>query len=240
MKRLSTLLLFLVCMIPMCYAQDVVFFNDGSTLEGEILEVNPSSTLKIKTSDGGTFVVNMSEVDHLSKNGNVGKPSAINTNVRLIDRHGKDFYWVDNGKKLTDIDYQRELKGDLFKTFNSARKQFSNGGSLLFGGAILTVMSGLFYYSYLNSAANVGYASSGIQVYDQSKLVGFYAASLGADVCLCLGFVFRGIGKGRLEWVKDTYNGGSYHTSTKIGLSPSVMMTAQHDMGMGATLSFSF
>ena len=140
MKRLSTLFLFLVCMIPMCYAQDVVFFNDGSTLEGEILEVNPSSTLKIKTSDGGTFVVNMSEVDHLSRNGNVGRPSAIKTPVRLIDRHGKDFYWVDNGKKLTDIDYQRELKGDLFKTFNSARSQFSNGGSLLFGGAVLTVI----------------------------------------------------------------------------------------------------
>ena len=196
MKRFSTLL-FLVCMISMCYAQNVVNYYDG-------------------------------------------RPSAKKANIRQIDRHGKDLYWVDSGKKLTADDYQRELDDDLFTTFNSARKQFTNGGSLLFGGVVLTIVSGMFYYSYLNTVVNVGDASSLTLQYDDSKLAGFYVASLGADACLCLGFIFRGIGKGRMEWVKDTYNRDNKRTASRVGLSPSVMMTAQHDMGLGATLSFSF
>ena len=40
------------------------------------------------------------------------------------------------------------------------------------------------------------------------------------------------------EWVKNTYNSGSKYSST-INLAPSLMMTAQNDLGFGVTMKFS-
>ena len=61
----------------------------------------------------------------------------------------------------------------------------------------------------------------------------------GADLGICLGCIFRGIGKGRLNWVKDTYNSGRSYSST-INFAPSLMMTAQRDMGVGASIVLTF
>ena len=240
MKRIFIFSLLLVCMISISYAQDVIYFNDGSILEGEILEMDPASSLKIKTTDGGTFTVRMSDIDHMAKQGIGTNRPGYSVKRKQIDRHGKELYWVDNGKKLTSQDYDNELKGDLFTTFRGGQKQFSNGNSLLYCGVVLTLASAMFYYSYLNSDPHYNLDPSFTPQLDETKLIGFYVTSIGADACFCLGFIFRGIGKGRMEWVKDTYNNTHSHGMTKIGLSPAVMMTAQRDLGLGATLSLSF
>lgn len=236
MKRLFIFSLLLVCMISISYAQDVIYFIDGSTLEGEILEMDPASSLKIKTIDGDTFVVKMSDVDHTAKLGSgTSKPGRYAK--KQIDRHGKELYWVSNGQKLTFQDYDNELKGDLLTTFRSAQKQFSSGNSCLVGAAILGVTAILFTTSYTST---VYIDSNGIVHGDDSKYACAMLTAIGCDAFLALGCIFRGIGKGRMEWVKDTYNNSSRNTAAKVGLSPSLMMTAQRDLGLGATLSFSF
>lgn len=240
MKRLLIFSLFLVSMISISYAQDVVYFTDGSIINGEILELDPNSTVKIRTEDGGTFVIKMSEVERIAKEGerHSDNLSAYSGNTRLVERRKTEFYWIDNGEKLTLQEYDEILTGDLFTTFKSAQKQFSNGNSLLFCSGVLFVTTILCYKSYLNSAYTL--VGSSTTYYDNSKLLGYAFSAIGTDVCLGLGIVFRCIGQGRMEWVKDTYNKGGSNTAAKMSITPSLMMTAQRDMGLGATLSISF
>ena len=239
MKRFLSFSLFLVCMISISYAQDIVYLTDGSFIQGTVVEIDPTNSVKIETLDGKISVIAISKVEHIGKEDYINdqKEISISNSNRKIDRRGGEYYWDDNGEKLTLDEYTSALDGDLYITFRSAQKQFSNGNSLLFGGVALAATACLFYYSYL-STAHVD-AISGIAYFDQSKYTGFQLSAWGADICLCTGFIFRGIGKGRLEWVKNTYNSGR-NTASRATLSPSLMMTAQRDMGLGATLSFSF
>jgi len=47
--------------------RDVVYLKNGSIIKGDILEVVPNESLKIKTSDGSIFVFKMEEVDRTGK-----------------------------------------------------------------------------------------------------------------------------------------------------------------------------
>ena len=47
--------------------RDVVYLKNGSIIKGDILEVIPTETIKIKTSDGSIFVFKMEEVDRTGK-----------------------------------------------------------------------------------------------------------------------------------------------------------------------------
>lgn len=156
---------------------------------------------------------------------------SVKNQLRQIDRHGDSYYWVDNNVKLTDDECHSILDMELYSTYKSAQKQFNKGKGWLTLGLVCAG----------SAVATLVIASQDNMRYEDRVLYANMATILefGADVGICLGCVFRGIGKGRMEWVKDTYNEGK-STASRVGLSPSLMLTAQRDIGLGATLSFSF
>lgn len=255
--RLKRLLLVITTLVftAVMYAQsvDVLYLKNGSRIKGSVVEMNPDSGVKIETSDGSLFVYPMSDVDHVSKE------SATQSNSfsaipagRKIDRHRGNFYWEDSGKNLSSEEYSLILDDNLYTTFYSARQQYKSGRGLIFSGLIFIVAAAVAYDSYLSS----GYYLNYVQYYDDSKLGTFYVMSAAADVCFATGFIFKGIGKGRMEWVKNTYNYGDntnipIDQRTKLGgrqtfysstlkLNPSLLMTAQRDLGLGASMVLTF
>jgi len=73
---------------------DVVYLKNGSIIRGDILEVVPNETIKIKTSHGRTFVFKMEEVERAGKYKNekvIPKPSGyflmarLGPNIRSFD-----------------------------------------------------------------------------------------------------------------------------------------------------------
>ena len=155
--------------------------------------------------------------------------------TRQIDRHGGNYFWLDNGENLTDIEYASILMdGNLYETFRSAQKQFNTGKGLLYMGLICLGASVFTLSTAMGEDINGNTIITNENCADLAVVLAY-----GADIGICLGCIFKGIGKGRLEWVKDTYNSGK-NVSSRISLSPSLMMTAQRDMGYGATLSLSF
>lgn len=152
---------------------------------------------------------------------------------RRIDRHGANFYWDDDNVRLTDDECLSILDLELYTTYKSAQEQFNKGKSWLSFGIVCGVASVLI-------ASRVA-ATNNVSGNNDNKGLryGAMALAVGADVGMCLGFVYRGIGQGRMEWVKDTYN-SSRPTASRLSLSPSLMLTAQRDLGYGATLSLTF
>lgn len=238
--RLKKILLFFVALTftSILYAQseDVLYLKNGSIIRGSVVEVDPTNGVKIQTTDGSLFVFSMAEVDHISKDQNINRGISSNGTIRKIDRHMSNFYWEDTKKGLTSEEYSSILDDNLYDTFYSARKQFKTGKALIYTGAVFTTVATLCYASYLSSEYYVYNFSTS---YDESKLGLFYLTAGAADACFLIGFIFKGIGKGRLEWVKDTYNSERSYSST-INFSPSLMMTTQKDLGLGASVVFNF
>lgn len=239
MKRLF-LLFVLSAFTGIILGQSVneLHLKNGSVIKGSILDLDPSGDVKIKTTDAKVYTFSMSEVDYIiqEKSKNTDITVGSNGKKRVIDRHKGNLYWLDTGQTLTSDEYATVLKGDLFDTFYSAQRQFNNGRTLIFTGLVFAVASAFAYSAYLNSAYTMFDKK---KVYDESKMDIFLLTSAGADICFFLGFMFKGIGKGRMEWVKDTYNMGHCYTSS-VNLSPSLLMTAQNDVGLGFSLSYSF
>ena len=70
-KRLAvSMTVVFVLMSFLTFAQnsrDIVYLKNGSIIKGDILEVVPNETIKIKTSDGSIFVFKMDEVERTGK-----------------------------------------------------------------------------------------------------------------------------------------------------------------------------
>jgi len=57
--------------------RDVVYLKNGSVIKGDILEVIPNETIKVKTSDGSTFVFKMDEVERTGKDESVKNEAPV-------------------------------------------------------------------------------------------------------------------------------------------------------------------
>lgn len=250
MKRIFILFVLVAFVIPILgQTPNQVYLKNGSIIKGRIVELDPSNEVKIETSDGSLFVFPMADIDHIV--GAVISDKNTGNNVwskkdsfRRIDRHGSDFYWEDTDTKLTPEECFSILsKGDIhdnfYETYKSAQLQFNNGRSLIVAGVTFTLAAAVCFSIYLNSSYTINNGIYKETQYDTNKLTMFYVSSSLADACLFFGFLFKGIGKGRLEWVKDTYNSGRSQASA-IKVAPSLMMTAQNDFGFGLSLNLSF
>lgn len=237
MKRLFCIL-FLTTYTCLVWGQSVneVHLKNGSIIKGTIVEMDPSSSVKIQTNDGSVFVYSMSEVDAIKKSEETtgGTSNYIAGSIRKIDRHKANYYWQDTRQKLTSDEYSSILNNELYDTYYSARKQFKSGRTLIFAGLAMATLAVINYSAYLNS-----YSAYSGTYYNESALSNYYLTSIAADGCFLFGFMLKGIGKGRMEWVKDSYNAGRSYSST-LNFSPSLMMTAQNDLGFGVSLNLSF
>ncbi len=250
MKRLCLLFVLVIFVVPVIgQAPNQVYLKNGSIIKGKIVELDPLNEVKIETGDGSLFVFQMAEIDHIvgsvaTGNNNNNADWGRKNTIRRIDRHGSDFYWEDNDEKLTpeecfSILSKGGIHDNLYETYKSAQVQFNNGRSLIVTGITFTLAATVCYCLYLNSGYSYNYDRYKKTEYDDTKLVMFYVSSVAADLCFFSGFLFKGIGKGRLEWVKDTYNSGHSQASA-IRIAPSLMMTAQNDLGFGLSLNLSF
>lgn len=231
LKKLLVFAITLLCFASSSFAQsDVLYLKNGSKIKGSVVEMDPTNGVKIQTSDGSLFVYSLSDVDHVSKEYPDQSPlDKVNT-YGQIGRKGFDFYWRDSGRNLTRRDYETILDGELLNTFNGAQKQFKTGSTLLGLGLGCLAIAVISMSSASSAATEEDFNSNAAMA---------QVFAYGADLGICLGCIFRGIGKGRLNWVKDTYNSGSSYSST-INFAPSLMMTAQRDMGVGASIVLTF
>ena len=233
MRRLFCILV-LTAFTSLIFGQSVneVYLKNGSIIKGNIVEMDPLNGVKIEANDGSIFVYSMSEIDHVSRSEekNIRNKSVIGNNSpeRKIERKGSNFIWIDNEEYLNSVEYHSILNDNLYKTFTSAHKQFITGNILIYSGLGLVPISGGIWLGALLS----GYGEAPLYVIS-GILGGLSQASL------VMGFVFKGIGKGRLEWVKNNYNSGRSFSST-INFSPTLLMTAQNDLGFGVSLNLSF
>ena len=238
MKRLGLLFVMLaVATLSFAQSSHVLKLKNGTTVKGVVLELLPSESVKIQTADGKTLVYNLSEVEDLRLAYEPGKQNqnTVNTNngIRYLMRDGDRFFWYDSGKELSNKDLRQIITPDLYNTCQSARKQFNTGNSFLALG-LVGVVSGISFYFIDHASREEGDA---LEV--NSISIGLLS---GSQLFLGLGFVFRGIGNGRLNWVQESYNNANSANSAlnMINLSPSILLTSQNNVGFGATLSLTF
>lgn len=236
MKRLGLLLVMLVA-ATLSFAQSshVLKLKNGNTIKGVVLELLPSESVKMQTADGQTLVINLSEVEDLRLAYEPGRQTQNTANegngIRYLMRDGDRFFWYDSGKELTNKDLRQVITPDLYNTCQSARKQFNTGNSFLALG-LVGVVSGISFY-FIDHASR----AEGDELEVNSISLGLLS---GSQLFLGLGFVFRSIGNGRLNWVQDSYNQSANTAQSIISISPSLMLTSQNNIGFGATLSLSF
>ena len=231
MKRLVIIAISIVCMVTSISAQsDVLYLKNGSKIKGSVIEMDPTNGVKIQTSDGSLFVYAMTDVERVSKEDpNQTAFDKLNT-YGQIERKGGNFYWKETGKNLTQQEYATILNDELLDTFESAHRQFNTGRTFMGIGL------GCLAVTCISFIAAVNEDTQGAMDEDLAIAQIF---AYGADFGICLGCIFKGIGKGRLNWVKNTYNSGRSYSST-VNFAPSLMMTAQRDMGLGASVVLTF
>ena len=236
MKRLGLLLVMLVAAtISFAQSSHVLKLKNGNTIKGVVLELLPSESIKMQTADGNIFVFELSEVEDVRLAYEPAKQNQFDNNLnsdrRYLMRDGERFFWYDSGKELTNKDLRQIITPDLYNTYQSARKQYNTGNSFLALG-LVGVVSGISFYLIDHASREEG---------DELDVNNISLGLLsGSQLFLGLGFVFRGIGNGRLNWVQDSYNQSANTAQSIISISPSLMLTSQNNIGFGATLSLSF
>lgn len=241
MKKLLILLAFVVITMG-AYAQnnmrDVVYLKNGGITKGIIIEQVPNQSLKIQTADGSVFVYKFTEIEKISKentqpNLNTGTLVTPNYNVQgsgPIERDGGIIRYI-NGHALTDNEVQALVGQDRFETYIGGRAQRSIGKSLTTWG-------------WVDFGIGMGLMVTGLaaEIYEL-YYSGIICVST-ADILLPVGYVFRGIGSSRINWVCNDYNQQTGY-STSLHVSPSLIRIndipgINSQVALGATVSLTF
>lgn len=241
MKRFF-FILFLSALTSMVWGQSVneLHLKNGSIIKGTVVEMDPSGDIKIQTSDGSLFVFPMTDVKELKTSNNSISSIKANTSYSKalnsdnnIRRNGDSFYWEYSERYLTQKDFSKYFDDDLLSTYKGAKKQYLSGSVFLLLGATCLGLS----------IINLAFTEHPNNDYTLE-----YSLAVGADAFICLGCVFRGIGKGRLNWIEKEFNyrkglNSSLNASKPLKtlkINPSLIMTAQNDLGYGVSLNLSF
>lgn len=164
----------------------------------------------------------------------VGEPNVSSTTVMLtagggyMARDGRNLTL--DGRELTDAEVRELVGAENFETYLGAKKQITTG----------RVFTGVF----IGTAAATAVCWVAALVTRDADLVYLsYIPALAADVACPLMCIFKGIGKGRMNWVAEEYNKQS-KSSVSYNVSPSLMrcsaMPDQANIGVGMTFSINF
>ena len=227
-KLLLSLVLVLSSLVMFAQSnmREVVYLKNGSVIKGVILEQVQDESVKIQTSDGSIFVYPMADVERITKETvetQVQQSSSYSVNG-LMERDGRDL--VIRGRELSDSELMTLLSYEGYETYMSARKQFNTGNGFLIPGWIT-------FGSAMTLAFIAGYTGN------VDLMIPAYILELTADVFLPLGFIFKGIGKGRIDWVADDFNRNQNKTYS-FNVAPSIMKCNAPGTEGNATLGMTF
>ena len=218
-KGLLFLVICLFCYFPLAFSQsaNAVYLKDGSRIVGQILELDSLGGVRIMTQDGTLVDLSSQTIDDINWSYVIKAPGP-----GAIYRYGDMFRWKFSDTELSDKNYDRYFDDDLYHTYVSASNQFNIGGACWLYGVTCLVLTVLEFDPKADSQSGR-----------------FYLYAGGANALICLGSVFTAIGKRRLDWVARTFNAMNA-ADNELSFSPSLMVTPQWNLGLGATLSFSF
>lgn len=159
--------------------------------------------------------------------------TSFQNSAKLIDRYSGSLCWMGSKSELTDDECHAIFDLGLYSTYRSAQEQFYKGSKLLTLGFV-SLGTGIVSSLFATNGKVTEKSRKGLTV---SSII---LTGVG-EVCVIAGCIMKISGRRNIEWVKETYNNKAFRqTSSRISLSPSLMMTAQSDLGYGATLSVCF
>lgn len=204
--------------------KSVVYLKNGTSVTGVIMEMQ-NDTMKVKTSDGALLTYPMREVESV-KNESALEGEKTGSGARYkIRRLGRDI--CVGSISLDPVQIYNFLDKDLYDTYVSAYQQ-SGWGAFFITTGLVTAGLGL-YLGVLGKnqkIRNSGWVLCGV-----------------SGVLAPIGYVVRGIAKGRIGWVVDEYN--SRKMANMLELAPTVLgfndiTTDSKSYAIGATIRISF
>lgn len=227
-KHLLPVCLFLWFFISPAFSQSVnaLFLKDGSKVLGLVMGLDSIGGVKIQTTDGSMLSYRTDDIDNIIWSYKQKEPGPGD-----IYRYADQFRWKYNNMELSDRNYEKYFDVVMYHDYVVGSNQFNIGGAGLVFGVASTMMAAL---SFDPSSRR------------QSKT--FYAYACSAGVLYCIGGIFTHKGIKRLNNIVKTFNSHeadyvSSNSSTlmdAIMLSPSIMLTDQNDLALGASVSVSF
>lgn len=218
-KRFLSLAFCLLCFFPLAFSQsaNAVYLKNGDRVIGHIMELDSLGGVRIMTQDGKFYNYSSQDIDDINWSYVIKDPGP-----GAIYRYGDMFRWKFSDTELSDKNYEKYFDDDLYHTYVSGSNQFNIGGACWLYGITCLVLTALEFDPKADSQS-----------------CRFYLYAGGANALICLGSVFTAIGKRRLDWVARTFNAMNA-ADNELSFSPSLMVTPQWNLGLGATLSFSF
>lgn len=214
--------------ISQAFSQSVnaLFLKDGSKVLGLVMGLDSIGGVKIQTTDGSMLSYRTDDIDNIIWSYKQKEPGPGD-----IYRYADVFRWKYNNMELSDRNYEKYFDVVMYHDYVVGSNQFNIGGAGLVFGVASTMMAAL---SFDPSSRR------------QSKT--FYAYACSAGVLYCIGGIFTHKGIKRLNNIVKTFNSHeadyvSSNSSTlmdAIMLSPSLMLTDQNDLALGASVSVSF
>ena len=252
MKKLS-LLVVLFCASLMTMAQDVIVKKDGTTIQSKVMEISGTEIKYKKWSnqDGPMYSISRNEVNSINyQNGEVelitsgtnANQSSWSTNGRM-ERDGRNLTL--NGRELTDEEVLSLVGQENYETYLSARKQIAVGRAFTpvfwasLGATAFLIVSAYYIWPDYYSWHGEWYTTE-----NESLLIAGCITGAVATVSLPLMCIFKGVGKGRMNWVADEYNRSASTCVFSYQISPSIMkcnsMGSQNGLGLGLTFILDF
>ena len=229
-KRFFGALVCSLCLTASAFGQsaNALFLNNGDKVIGYVMDLNqdPDGGVKIQTTDGKTMSFPMSEIDNIVWTYKLVEPSP-----GPIYRYGETFRWKYNNLELSDKNFSRYFDVDLYHEYIVGKNQFN------IGGAGLTLGTGCLMLSILSIDPNTGSMNNS-----------FYAYLGTAAILYCVGAVYTKKGIALLDKVERTFNerqanaqrSGAEKRLNSIELNPALLLTAQDNLALGASISFAF
>ena len=247
MKELDRKFKVLKCLIVMVFvlgfmkisnAQDLIIKNDNSTIQCKVLKISNSEIeyKKWTNLDGPIYTIDVEDVIRIDYQN--GESENFNDcvsydNIRgFMTRDHCDL--VLNGRVLSDEEVKSLFGNKGYETYVGAKKQMY--ASELWGF--------VFALSLIGDAAGLSDMIHWNTEDDRLKSIALFSGSLLlTNVSIPLMCVFRGVGKGRLNWLVDDFN-ERHNNSMSFSIVPSLMNCEmpqlQNNYDFGLTLKMNF
>lgn len=224
-------------------AQDTIIFRNGDIKSVKVTEVSETQIkyLRWNSPDGPVYVQDVSDIYMIKYHDGTKEVYGNGTDIAEREQEQDNNLGVYqgqlkldgsrlmlNGKALSYPDARSLLGIHRYETFFSASHQVAVGGICLAFGLIMTTIGLVCVCSQQGELILPGF--------------GMLVVS---DVLLPIGFIFSGVGKGRMKWVVNDYNrnGSQLSQDFSVSVSPSLVCVPtatgnNYSLGAGLQLHF--